>query len=75
MLEKGRTKDSLAILKTAVEEFPLSANTFDSYAEALMKDGQKEAAIKNYKRSLELNPKNENVVEKLKVLEKINENK
>lgn len=71
LLEKGRVKDSLAVLKTAVEEFPNSANTFDSYAEALMKDGQKDAAIKNYKRSLELNPKNENAVEKLKMLNMI----
>jgi tetratricopeptide (TPR) repeat protein len=69
LLENGRLKDSLAILKMAVEEFPNSANTFDSYAEVLMKDGQKDAAIKNYKRSLELNPNNKNAVEQLKKLE------
>lgn len=69
LLEKNRVKDSLAVLKLAVEEFPNSANTFDSYGEALMKDGQKAEAIKNYKRSLELNPNNKNAVEQLKVLE------
>jgi CubicO group peptidase (beta-lactamase class C family) len=69
LLENGRIKDSLAVLKMAVEEFPNSANTFDSYAEALMKDGQKDAAIKNYKYSLALNPNNKNAVEQLKTLE------
>ncbi len=69
LLEKGRTKDSLAVLKLAVEKYPSSSNTFDTYAEALMKDGQKELAIKNYKRSLELDPKNTNAVEHLKILE------
>ena len=69
LLEKNRVKDSLAVLKLAVGEFPDSANTFDSYAEALMKGGQKIEAIKNYKRSFELNPNNKNAVERLKVLE------
>lgn len=69
LLEKGRLKDSIAVLKLAVEAFPNSANTFDSYAEALLKDGQKDASIKNYKRSLELNPNNKNAVEQLKKLE------
>jgi CubicO group peptidase (beta-lactamase class C family) len=69
LLGKGRIKDSISILKLAVEEYPMSSNTFDTYAEALMKDGQKELAIKNYKRSLELDPKNTNAVEQLKILE------
>jgi CubicO group peptidase (beta-lactamase class C family) len=69
LLEKGRIKDSVAILALAVEEYPASSNTFDSYAEALLKDGQKELAIKNYRRSLELDPKNANAAEQLKKLE------
>lgn len=69
LLLKNRLTDSLAILKLAVEEYPESANTFDTYAEALMKAGQKGAAIKNYKRSLVLNPKNTNAIRQLKILE------
>ena len=69
LLGKNRVKDSLAILKLAVEEYPESANTVDTYAEALMKDGQKEAAIKNYRRSLELDPENTNAINQLKILE------
>ncbi len=49
--------------------FPKSANAFDSYAEALMIIKQKEEAIKNYKKSLELNPKNYNALEMLHKLQ------
>jgi cytochrome c-type biogenesis protein CcmH/NrfG len=43
-------------------------NTYDCLGEAYLKAGNKELAIKNYKKSLELNPKNDNA---MKVLEKI----
>jgi tetratricopeptide (TPR) repeat protein len=46
-------------------EFPESSNVYDSYGEALLKDGQKEEAIRNYKKSLELNPGNANAIEVL----------
>jgi CubicO group peptidase (beta-lactamase class C family) len=69
LLRKRRVKDSLAVLKLAVEEFPLSASIFDSYAGALMKDGQKELAVKNYRRALELNPQNTNAARQIQILE------
>lgn len=68
-LQKGRTKDAIAILRLGVEEYPASSNTHDSYAEALLKDGQRELAVKHYKRSLELNPNNTGAVAQLKILE------
>lgn len=40
--------------------FPLSWNTYDSYAEILLKYGKKQDAIKMYQKSVELNPNNEN---------------
>jgi tetratricopeptide (TPR) repeat protein len=46
----------------AFSQYPTSCNAHDSYAEALMEDGQNEAAIVNYKKSLELNPNNTNVI-------------
>lgn len=64
-LGEGKTAEALAVLKINVEEFPKSFNAYDSYAEALMKDGQKEAAIVNYKKSLELNSANTNAVDML----------
>ena len=61
-------KHAVEALKMNIELFPDSWNAYDSYAEALLADGQKEAAIKMYQKSVELNPKNENgkqVIEKL----------
>lgn len=64
-LQGGNTKAALVLFKINVAEFPKSSNAYDSYGEALMKDGQKEFAIENYKKSLELNPGNANAVEML----------
>ncbi len=44
-------------------------NTYDSLGETYMENGDKNLAIQNYKKSLELNPKNTGAVEKLKKLE------
>ena len=56
------------IFKLNVRAYPESFNVYDSYGEALMAAGNKEGAIKNYKKSLELNPHNLNGIEKLKEL-------
>lgn len=58
-------KTAEALFKLNVTYYPESFNVYDSYAEALMKDGQKEAAIINYKKSLELNPTNYNATNML----------
>jgi tetratricopeptide (TPR) repeat protein len=68
LLEMKRFKDAIRILELNVEVYPLSANVYDSLGEAYMDDGNKELAIKNYKKSLELEPANSNAVEKLKKL-------
>ncbi|HTE26042.1 serine hydrolase [Flavitalea sp.] len=47
------------VLKTNVELFPASWNSYDSYGEILLKLGKKNEAAKNYQRSIELNPKND----------------
>jgi len=69
LLEKGRNADAIAILKLNVEEYPKSGNVYDSLAEAYAKDGQKQQAIANYRKSLELDPENQNAANKLKELE------
>jgi len=61
----GRAK---AILKLNIDIFPESANTYDSYAEACMLNGDYDEAIENYNRSLELDPDNSNAVEMLNEL-------
>lgn len=69
VLGKDRKADALAIFQLNVQEYPKSANVYDSLAEAYAKDGQKAKAIANYRKSLELDPKNENAATKLKELE------
>lgn len=58
----GNKKTSLAIsiFKFNTQKFPESSNVWDSLGEAYMLNGDKELAISNYKKSLELNPENEN---------------
>lgn len=65
LLKDGFIEDAILLFSLNTEEFPNSANTYDSLAEAFMKNGQKDLAIKNYKKSLELDPKNTNAKEML----------
>lgn len=64
-LQGGNVKAALVLFKINVLEYPKSSNVYDSYGEALMEDGQKEAAIENYQKSLELNPSNTNALDML----------
>ena len=62
LIQKDRLKDAIEIFKLNVEAYPQAFNTYDSLAEAYMMSGDKEPAVLNYKKSLELNPKNANAV-------------
>jgi tetratricopeptide (TPR) repeat protein len=68
LLRLKRVKDAIAVFKQNTVDFPDGFNTWDSLAEGYMIDGDKESAIKYYKKSLELNPDNANAVQKLKEL-------
>jgi imidazolonepropionase-like amidohydrolase len=68
LIAMKRFKDAIEVFKLSVEVYPQSYNTYDSLAEAYMDDGDKDLAIKNYQRSLQLDPGNTNAVEKLKKL-------
>jgi CubicO group peptidase (beta-lactamase class C family) len=69
LLQKDRNADAIAIFKLNVEEYPQSGNAYDSLAEAYAKDGQKQLAIANYRKCLEVDPKNQNAANKIKELE------
>jgi CubicO group peptidase (beta-lactamase class C family) len=69
LLGKKRVKDAVEVFKMNVDDFPNSSNAYDSLGEAYMINGDKELAIKNYQRSLELNPNNTNAVEMIKKLQ------
>ncbi|MDQ3020739.1 MAG: serine hydrolase [Bacteroidota bacterium] len=66
LLNDGKIDDAIEVFKLNVENFPDSFNVYDSLGEAYMKKGDKELAIKNYKKSIELNPQNEGGVKNLK---------
>jgi CubicO group peptidase (beta-lactamase class C family)/Tfp pilus assembly protein PilF len=69
LLGLKRVDDALEVFKLNVSLYPQSANAYDSLAEGYEAAGDKASAIKNFKRSLELNPKNSNATEHLKKLE------
>ncbi|MBN2089936.1 serine hydrolase [candidate division KSB1 bacterium] len=68
LLAMKMTKEAIAIFKLNIEAFPQSYNAYDSLGEAYMINGDKDLAIKNYEKSIELNPKNAGGIEALKKL-------
>jgi len=69
LLNMEKFAEAIAVFQLNVDVFPESSNVYDSYAEALMKSGDTENAILNYKKSLALNPENNNAREMLQALE------
>lgn len=69
LLNAKRVKEAIEIFKLNVETYPQSANVYDSLGEAYMINGDKELAVKNYRKSLELNPENTNAAGMLKKLQ------
>jgi Predicted membrane protein (DUF2306) len=68
-LLKAKTfKESIRIFQLNVEAYPKSSNTYDSLAEAYMKDGDKPEAILNCQKSLQIDPKNGHSIKMLNQL-------
>jgi len=67
-LEAGRVEEAIAIFEAATELFPASFNPWDSLAEARLVAGDRAGAIRDYRKSLELNPANRNAAAKLREL-------
>ena len=65
LLQMKKVVDAIEIFKLNVEAYPQAANTYDSLGEGYMVHGDKDLAIANYKKSLELDPKNVNATAKL----------
>jgi len=70
MIKENKIEAAIKLFKLNVKEYPESANAFDSLGESYYVNGQKELAIKNYEKSLELNPENTNAKEMLLQLRK-----
>jgi len=62
-LENSEIDAAIAVFELNTETFPLSANTWDSLAEAMMIKGEQETAVFYYRRSLDLNPSNTNAAQ------------
>jgi tetratricopeptide (TPR) repeat protein len=68
---ENQEQKAIEIFTFATEEFPENANLFDSLGEVYFNNEDYENALDNYKKSLELNPDNENAqayIEKIKQL-------
>lgn len=63
-------EEGINVLLLALHIYPTSANLYDSLAEAYLYKKNVIDAIFNFKKSLELNPENQNAKDKLKQLEK-----
>ncbi len=56
------------ILLLGIKLYPTSANLYDSLAEGYLFIGEEEKAIESFEKSLELNPQNQNAIDRLKQL-------
>ncbi|MBK8981096.1 MAG: FKBP-type peptidyl-prolyl cis-trans isomerase [Ignavibacteria bacterium] len=68
LLQAGKNSEGVEILKLNAGVFPNSSNVYDSLGEAYMYTGNTELAAVNYRKSLELNPENENARKMLETL-------
>lgn len=68
LMGKGKMAEAIAIFVLIVDAWPQSANAYDSLGEAHARAGNKDKAIENYQRCVDLDPANTNAVEMLKRL-------
>lgn len=69
LISEKKLNEAIELFKLNAFAFPKSARAFVDLAEAYLEAGNKELAIENYKKSLSLNPENENAREAIKRLE------
>ncbi len=67
-LNAKKVKEAIAIFKLNSTEYPNSWNVFDSLGEAYAANGDTKLAIKNYEKSIKINPYNTGGIEALKKL-------
>ena len=68
LMGSDKVEEASKVFELIIEAFPKSSNAYDSYGEALMTLGKNDLAIKNYRKSVELNPNNQNGIDFLKKL-------
>jgi hypothetical protein len=60
LLQGGNLAAAIAVFEMNVADYPAAFNPYDSLAEAYLAAGRKEESLVNYRKSLELNPGNQN---------------
>jgi tetratricopeptide (TPR) repeat protein len=73
LLDANRVSEAIALFRINVAVFPASWNAYDSLGEAYLKAHETELAIQNYRRSLALNPENDNAYQVLRKLDALPE--
>ncbi len=72
MMRRNQLAKAIKVFTLNTEEHPLSWNVWDSLAEGYETRGDTSNAIRNYKKSVTLNPENQHGIEQLKKLEQKN---
>jgi CubicO group peptidase (beta-lactamase class C family) len=72
LMNSKRLDDCIKIFNLNIQQFPGSANVYDSMGEAYYIKGDLKLAALNYKKSLELDPKNDNARQIIEKIEKVN---
>jgi cytosine/adenosine deaminase-related metal-dependent hydrolase len=68
LLRREKFPDAILVFDYNTKLFPSSANAWDSLAEGYMRSGDRDRAIANYRKSIELNPQNRNAAAMLQKL-------
>jgi hypothetical protein len=68
---KNNNLNAIIVFKMNVVLFPQSSNVYDSLGEAYLKDEQYNLALVNYTRSVEMDEKNAEGKQRIKVLKKL----
>jgi S-formylglutathione hydrolase FrmB len=69
LLSLKKAEAAIAVLRAAAESFPRSPDVYVRLARAYERAGDKQAALRSYRRAAELDPKDASVVEMVKKLE------
>ena len=68
-LNAGKTEVAIAVFTFNVRQFPKSSNAYDSLGEALMRAGRIDESILTYRKSVELDPGNDNAKKLIEKME------
>lgn len=70
MIKENKLGNAIKLFKLNTEEYPKSANTYDSLGEAYFLNGDYDLSLKCYEKALELDPELENVTKMIEEISK-----